>query len=108
MLLHTNYFFFLDYKRYPLNAVQYDRRSGDLVWKADTFRRFPVHGVNDFKTLRERPKLCFFDKTAFILALESFGESVLDNTIMPVLVVVVGSRHVLLWNLDGNMLDGSA
>ncbi|KFH67350.1 hypothetical protein MVEG_06084 [Podila verticillata NRRL 6337] len=65
------------YKRSPLNIVQYDSRSGDLVWKEDTFRSFPVHGVNDFRTLRQRPELCFFDKTAFILALESFDESVL-------------------------------
>ncbi|KAF9949898.1 hypothetical protein BGZ70_001591, partial [Mortierella alpina] len=28
-------------------------------------------------------------------------------TITPVLVVVVGSRHILLWNLDGDTLDGS-
>ncbi|KAF9391728.1 hypothetical protein CPC16_003981 [Podila verticillata] len=65
------------YKCSPLNIVQYDSRSGDLVWKEDTFRSFPVHGVNDFRTLRQRPELCFFDKTAFILALESFDESVL-------------------------------
>ncbi|KAI7832866.1 hypothetical protein BC939DRAFT_524470, partial [Gamsiella multidivaricata] len=53
------------------------RPPRDLVWKEDTFRSFPVHGVSDFKTLRQRPELCFFDKTAFILALESFDESVL-------------------------------
>ncbi|KAF9307748.1 hypothetical protein BGZ91_008228 [Linnemannia elongata] len=28
-------------------------------------------------------------------------------TITPVLVVVVGSRHILLWNLDGDTLDSS-
>ncbi|KAF9086459.1 hypothetical protein BGX27_003196, partial [Mortierella sp. AM989] len=65
------------YIRSPLNVVQYNRRSGDLVWKDDTFRSFPVHGVNNFKTLRQRPELCFFDKTAFISALKSFDESVL-------------------------------
>ncbi|KAF9313525.1 hypothetical protein BG003_005099, partial [Podila horticola] len=65
------------YKRSPLNIVQYDSRSGDLVWREDTFRSFPVHDVNDFKILRHRPELCLFDKTAFILALESFDASVL-------------------------------
>lgn len=73
----TDQVIFLGYKRSPLNAVQYDSRSVNLVWKEDKFRSFPVHGVNDFKTLRQRPELCFFDKTAFILALESFDESVL-------------------------------
>ncbi|KAG0364210.1 hypothetical protein BGX24_004728 [Mortierella sp. AD032] len=67
----------LEYMRYPLNVAQYNRRSGDLVWKEETFKGFPVNDVNDFKTLRERPELCFFDKTAFIMALESFQESVL-------------------------------
>ncbi|KAF9157955.1 hypothetical protein BGX21_003884, partial [Mortierella sp. AD011] len=33
--------------------------------------------VNSFKELRERPELCFFDKTVFISALESFDGSVL-------------------------------
>jgi hypothetical protein len=28
-------------------------------------------------------------------------------TIMPALVVVVGSRHILLWNLEGDTLDES-
>ena len=28
-------------------------------------------------------------------------------TITPVLVVVIGSRHILLWNLDGDTLDES-
>lgn len=59
-----NYFFFLGYKRSPLNVVQYNRRSGDLVWQEDAFKNFPVHGVNDFKTLRESTDFCFFDKTA--------------------------------------------
>ncbi|KAF9103236.1 hypothetical protein BGX27_010669, partial [Mortierella sp. AM989] len=65
------------YHRSPLNVVQYDCRSGDLVWKEDTFRSFPVHGVHCFKSLRQRPELCFFDKTAFISALESFSEPAL-------------------------------
>src|SRR5690348_7081490 len=55
-----------------LNIVQYNRRSGDFVWREDKLKSFPVHVVPDFKTLRERPELGFFDKTAFILALESF------------------------------------
>jgi hypothetical protein len=63
--------------RSPLKVVQYDGRSGDLVWNEDAFRSFPVNGLNDFKTLRQRPELCFFDKTAFILALESYDEPVL-------------------------------
>ncbi|KAK3810194.1 MAG: hypothetical protein J3Q66DRAFT_352384 [Benniella sp.] len=61
------------YKRTPLNVVQYNRRSGDLVWKDDTFKSFPVGRVENFKTLRQRPDLCFFDKTAFIMALESIS-----------------------------------
>ncbi|KAF9995878.1 hypothetical protein BGZ79_010387 [Entomortierella chlamydospora] len=65
------------YERTLLNIVKYDSRLGDLAWKEDTFRSFPVHGVNNFKTLRQRPELCFFDKTAFIMALESFSEPVL-------------------------------
>ncbi|KAG0058715.1 hypothetical protein BGZ90_004807 [Linnemannia elongata] len=63
--------------RSPLNIVQYNRRSGDFVWREDTFKSFPVHGVPDFKTLRQRPELGFFDKTAFILALESFYQPAL-------------------------------
>ncbi|KAG0020179.1 hypothetical protein BGZ80_004652, partial [Entomortierella chlamydospora] len=58
------------YKRSPLNVVQYNRRSGDLVWKDDTFKSFPVGHISNFKTLRQRPDLCYFDKTAFISALE--------------------------------------
>lgn len=46
--------------RSPLNVVQYNRRSGDLVWKEDTF-----------KALRQRPEFCFFDKTAFITTLDA-------------------------------------
>jgi len=69
--------FFLGYDRGPLNVVQYNRRSGDLVWNEDTFTRFPAHGESNFKALRQRPELCFFDKTAFIMALESFSERAL-------------------------------
>ncbi|KAF9430722.1 hypothetical protein BGZ76_000736 [Entomortierella beljakovae] len=65
------------YERGKLNVVQYDSRSGNLVWKEDTFRSFPTNSVNNFKTLRQRPELCFFDKTAFISVLESFDDSVL-------------------------------
>ncbi|KAF9211009.1 hypothetical protein BGZ59_008639 [Podila verticillata] len=65
------------YNRSPLNVVQYDSRSGDLVWKQDAFRNFPIHGVNNFKKLRQRADFCFFDKTAFIIALESFRDSAL-------------------------------
>ncbi|KAG0330779.1 hypothetical protein BG000_011466 [Podila horticola] len=50
----------LRYRRSPLNIVQYDSRSGDLVWREDTFRSFPVHDVNDFKILRHRPELSHF------------------------------------------------
>ncbi|KAF9356723.1 hypothetical protein BGX34_009784, partial [Mortierella sp. NVP85] len=39
------------YKRKPLNAVQYNRRSRDLVWKDDTFKNFPVGRMDNFKTL---------------------------------------------------------
>ncbi|KAG0343850.1 hypothetical protein BGZ54_006044 [Gamsiella multidivaricata] len=28
-------------------------------------------------------------------------------TVTPILVIIVGSRHVLLWNLDGDTLDAS-
>ncbi|KAG0338256.1 hypothetical protein BG004_007292, partial [Podila humilis] len=63
--------------RTPLNVVQYDRRSGDLVWKDDTFKSFPVDRMSNFKTLRQRPDLCYFDKTAYIMALESFPHDVL-------------------------------
>ncbi|KAF9173639.1 hypothetical protein BGX20_002585 [Mortierella sp. AD010] len=59
------------YKRSPLNVVQYNRRSGNLVWKDDTFKSFPVGHISNFKTLRQRPDLCYFDKTAFISAIES-------------------------------------
>ncbi|KAF9942415.1 hypothetical protein BGZ67_001771 [Mortierella alpina] len=61
------------YERSPLNAVQYDSRSGDLVWKQDAFKNFPFNGVSSFKKLRQCADFCFFDKTAFIMALESFG-----------------------------------
>lgn len=72
-----NYFFILGYKRSSLNVVQYTSRSGDLVWKQDAFRNFPIHGVNNFKKLRQRADFCFFDKIAFIIALESFHDSAL-------------------------------
>ncbi|KAF8944179.1 hypothetical protein BGZ46_006329, partial [Entomortierella lignicola] len=65
------------YKRSSLNVVQYDSRSGDLVWNQDSFKHFPVHGVSNFKTLRQCADFCFFDKTAFIMALESFREPAL-------------------------------
>lgn len=63
--------------RSPLNTVQYDCRSGDLVWKDDTFNSFPSDGESDFKELRQNPDFCFFDKTAFIMALESFRKRAL-------------------------------
>ncbi|KAF9911366.1 hypothetical protein EC991_003931 [Linnemannia zychae] len=66
-----------NYKRSPLNVVQYNRRSGDLVWKEDTFNGFPVDRISNFTALRQRPDLCYFDKTAFIMALESFPHEVL-------------------------------
>ncbi|KAF9547525.1 hypothetical protein EC957_008362 [Mortierella hygrophila] len=59
--------------RGPLNVVQYNSRSEDLVWREDTFKSFPAHNVNDLKTLRQSPDLCYFDKTAFIMALESLS-----------------------------------
>ncbi|KAG0339212.1 hypothetical protein BG004_006920 [Podila humilis] len=59
------------YNRVSLKAFQYDRRSGYLVWKEDTFSAFPVDGERDFKALRQLPEFCFFDKTDFIMALES-------------------------------------
>ncbi|KAK3836308.1 MAG: hypothetical protein J3R72DRAFT_203444 [Linnemannia gamsii] len=62
------------YERKPLNAVKYDGRSGDLVWNQDAFKNFPVHGVSNFKKLRQCADFCFFDKTAFIMALEAFSE----------------------------------
>ncbi|KAF9202364.1 hypothetical protein BGZ49_007469 [Haplosporangium sp. Z 27] len=62
------------YNRSPLDVVQYDSRSGDLIWNQDSFKSFPVHGVSNFKALRQRADSCFFDKTAFIMALESFRE----------------------------------
>lgn len=33
--------------------------------------------MSNFKALRQRPDLCYFDKTAFIMALESFPHDVL-------------------------------
>ncbi|KAG0023833.1 hypothetical protein BGZ81_007912 [Podila clonocystis] len=65
------------FKRNPINAVQYDGRSGDLVWKQDAFKKFPVHGICNFKELRECADFCLFDKTAFIMAIESFRECAL-------------------------------
>ncbi|KAF9299259.1 hypothetical protein BGZ74_008996, partial [Mortierella antarctica] len=65
------------YMRNALDFVQYNRRSGDLVWQDDTFNTFPAHGIQNFQILRQRPDLCFFDKTAFIMALESFPEPAL-------------------------------
>ncbi|KAF9197509.1 hypothetical protein BGZ59_005363, partial [Podila verticillata] len=65
------------YERGPLNIVQYNSRSGDLVWKQDMFENFPVHGVTNFKKLRQGMDFCFFDKTTFIMALESFHEPAL-------------------------------
>ncbi|KAG9063507.1 hypothetical protein KI688_004391 [Linnemannia hyalina] len=62
------------YMRGPPDVVQYDSRSGDFVWRENTFKNFPVHAVHDFTTLRQHPELGFFDKTDFILALESFPE----------------------------------
>ncbi|KAG0196040.1 hypothetical protein BGX28_000212 [Mortierella sp. GBA30] len=69
------------YMRSALNVAQYNRRSGDLVWKEDTFASFPVHSESDFKTLRQCPEFCFFDKTAFIMALESFRDRALGLAI---------------------------
>lgn len=60
--------------RKPPNVVQYNRRSGDLVWNEDKFNSFPSNGERDFKELRQYPEFCFFDKTAFIKDLESFRE----------------------------------
>ncbi|KAF9310050.1 hypothetical protein BG003_008976 [Podila horticola] len=65
------------YERSPLNIVQYDSRSGDLIWKQDAFKNFPVHGVTSFKKLRQGADFCFCDKTAFIMALESYREPAL-------------------------------
>ncbi|KAF9087882.1 hypothetical protein BGX27_002838, partial [Mortierella sp. AM989] len=65
------------YHRRPLNVVQYDSRSGDLVWNQEAFKTFPVHGVNSFKKLRQCAEFCFFDKTEYIMALESFDEPAL-------------------------------
>ncbi|KAF9899254.1 hypothetical protein EC991_009220, partial [Linnemannia zychae] len=65
------------YKRSPPNVVQYDGRSGDLVWNQEAFRNFPVHGVTNFKKLRQGADFCFFDKTAFIMAIETFREPAL-------------------------------
>ncbi|KAG0333863.1 hypothetical protein BG000_008832 [Podila horticola] len=75
------------YERSSLNIVQYDSRSGDLVWKQDAFKNFPVHGVTSFKKLRRGANFCFFDKTAFIMALESYHE--------PALVFLRPSRSVI-------------
>ncbi|KAG9060984.1 hypothetical protein KI688_007814 [Linnemannia hyalina] len=65
------------YERSPLNVVQYDRRSGDLVWNQGAFKSFPVHSESNFKILRQSADFCFFDKTAFIMAIESFHEPAL-------------------------------
>ncbi|KAF9967657.1 hypothetical protein BGZ73_000461, partial [Actinomortierella ambigua] len=65
------------YMRTPLKAVQYNRRSGNLVWKEDSFKSFPVDRMSNFKTLRQRPDLCYFDKTAFLMTLESLAHEVL-------------------------------
>lgn len=45
------------------------------MWNEDTFKSFPVNGAN-FKTLCQRLEICFFDRTAFIMALESFPQDV--------------------------------
>ncbi|KAF9186305.1 hypothetical protein BGZ49_004197, partial [Haplosporangium sp. Z 27] len=65
------------YMRSPLNVVQYNQRSGDLVWREDSFKSFPANAENNFKSLRQCPHFCFFDKTAFIMALESFSDRAL-------------------------------
>lgn len=77
LCLPTDYIIALGYMRSPPNVVQYNRRSGDLVWKEDAFKSFPAHGVSNFKELRQRPEYCFFDKTAFIRVLASFDEPAL-------------------------------
>ncbi|KAG9063512.1 hypothetical protein KI688_004396 [Linnemannia hyalina] len=77
MFAETNTVYQGCYMRGPPDVVQYDSRSGDFVWREDTFKNFPVHAVHDFKTLRGRPDLCFFDKTDFIMTLESFPEPAL-------------------------------
>ncbi|KAF9339225.1 hypothetical protein BGZ91_006667 [Linnemannia elongata] len=77
LCLPTDNIIALGYMRSPPNVVQYNRRSGDLVWKEDAFKSFPAHGVSNFKELRQRPEYCFFDKTAFIRVLASFDEPAL-------------------------------
>ena len=80
----------------------------DLKFRNDEFRsrqtieEWILSGPRVGKELSPQQQLHEYVQTSEIEMWKKDG-----YTIMPILVVVVGSRHILLWNLDGNTLDES-
>lgn len=80
----------------------------ELKFRSDKFRagqtikEWILKGPKDDKGYSPQQQLCDYAQSREIRKWERDG-----YTITPVLVVVVGSRHVLLWNLAGDKLDDS-
>ncbi|KAG0256198.1 hypothetical protein DFQ27_005862 [Actinomortierella ambigua] len=74
----------------------------DKLRAGQTIKEWILSGPKDGNGPSPQEQLCEYVQSPEIAKWKKDG-----YTITPVLVVVVGSRHILLWNLDGDRLDGS-
>ncbi|KAF9160312.1 hypothetical protein DFQ26_005673 [Actinomortierella ambigua] len=74
----------------------------DKLRAGQTIKEWILSGPKDGNGPSPQEQLCEYVQSPEIAKWEKDGYA-----ITPVLVVVVGSRHILLWNLDGDRLDGS-
>jgi hypothetical protein len=80
----------------------------DLKFRNDKFRagqtikQWILSGPKNTNERSPQQQLCEYARSPEIERWKKEG-----YTVSPILVVIVGSRHVLLWNLDGDTLDAS-
>ena len=74
----------------------------DKFRAGQTIKQWILSGPNVGEDLSPQQQLCDYVQSSEIKRWKKNG-----YMITPVLVVVVGSRHVLLWNLDGHKLDAT-